>query len=167
MVLPAASNLDVDSMPPAGRPFQSRCWSTDWRSTMPMDEWGSRALHRALICHLRIRIAAAIKQLRQPFHGQVARKISSQNNKNKGHFQGLFAAPSLGLEPGWPRQKVGMASPWHERPGLLTWAPAWANPEVYNCANAVATVPISWVFSSTSAWLQNRKNITDQLLDDC
>ena len=37
MVSPAISNLDTDSMRPAGRPFQSRCWPADWRPTMRMD----------------------------------------------------------------------------------------------------------------------------------
>ena len=34
----APSNLDADSVAPAGRPFGQCCWPPDWRATMRIDE---------------------------------------------------------------------------------------------------------------------------------
>lgn len=52
--------------------------------------WGrSWAFHRALICHLPIRITAAIQRERRPFHGQVREWEKKQKHQKGGPAKGL------------------------------------------------------------------------------
>ena len=60
-----------------------------------------------LICHLFIKIAAAIEGGRWPFHGQVYRDFMSKYNQKKSVLQPLLAVSCAGLEPQEPHHLRG------------------------------------------------------------